>query len=166
MINNKNDYLLLSDGMITSDKNLYGYKATDICSFIIEWCNNHAIEINNLKVQMLLYFLQGEYSLTEQRLIKENFYTKKEGPIIPEVFDIDEKKFKEKIKIREEDILILNDILESYASYTTWDLSNLAKEESPYMNTYNVYGMDTLISYKQIENYYKTKEDKIKKIKW
>lgn len=38
------------------------FSAHNVAIYIINWCLDHNVPITNLKLQKLLYFVQGEYS--------------------------------------------------------------------------------------------------------
>ena len=63
------------------------YSAKDIAELVINWYNDRNLPITNLRLQKLLYFLQGEF-LKERntRLIREDFYAWQLGPVIPSVY--------------------------------------------------------------------------------
>lgn len=51
------------------------FSAHNVAIYIINWCLDHNVQITNLKLQKLLYFVQGEYSKTKgSRLIADDFY--------------------------------------------------------------------------------------------
>ncbi len=51
------------------------YTAHDIAIFVINWCNERRVSISNLKLQKLLYFIQGEISkYANVRFINDDFY--------------------------------------------------------------------------------------------
>lgn len=50
------------------------FSAHNVAIYIINWCLDHNVQITNLKLQKLLYFVQGEYSKTKgSRLIADDF---------------------------------------------------------------------------------------------
>lgn len=51
------------------------FSAHNVAIYIINWCLDHNVPITNLKLQKLLYFVQGEYSRAKgTRLIGDDFY--------------------------------------------------------------------------------------------
>ena len=63
------------------------YENMDVANYIIFKCNELGIEVNNLKLQKLLYYA-NMYSLykTESALTKERFQKWKFGPVSPKVY--------------------------------------------------------------------------------
>ena len=60
------------------------FSAHNVAIYIINWCLDHNVQITNLKLQKLLYFVQGEYSKTKgSRLIADDFYAWQLGPVVP-----------------------------------------------------------------------------------
>lgn len=58
------------------------YDAHEIASYVINWCHAHNILITNLKLQKLLYFIQGENCrIRHTRLISDDFYAWQLGPL-------------------------------------------------------------------------------------
>ena len=62
------------------------FSAHNVAIYIINWCLDHNVPITNLKLQKLLYFVQGEYSRVKgTRLIADDFYAWQLGPVVPNV---------------------------------------------------------------------------------
>ena len=58
-----------------------------VANYIIEYSNNMGDEMNNLKLQKLLYFINARFLVEENRsLFEENFEKWKFGPVIPSVY--------------------------------------------------------------------------------
>ena len=63
------------------------FSAHNVAIYIINWCLDHNVPITNLKLQKLLYFVQGEYSRAKgTRLIGDDFYAWQLGPVVPKVY--------------------------------------------------------------------------------
>ena len=63
------------------------YSAQCVANFLINECNRQNVPITNLKLQKLLYFVQGEYVRSyNERLIDDDFYAWQLGPVVPEVY--------------------------------------------------------------------------------
>lgn len=138
------------------------YKAMEISQYIVNWCNNNSTIITNLKLQKLLYFLQGEFcSITGKRLIVDDFYAWRLGPVIPNVYssfamyssfplpsrDID-------FQITDEHKEIIDNILRKYAYKSTWDLVDLSHQQDPWKYNYQIFGDKSLIPYQTIEQFF------------
>lgn len=63
------------------------YDALTIAKYIINKCFNDGKPVTNLRLQKLLYFIQGmSYVFTGNALIRENFHAWQYGPVIPEIY--------------------------------------------------------------------------------
>jgi len=138
------------------------YSANEVIAFIINWCYKNNVSITNLKLQKLLYFIQGEmYRETKIRFIQDDFYVYKLGAVIPKIYNdfsifssFQIPRLKKKVNFSDKEILILNKILYEYANKTTWDLVSLSCSEDPCKYTYELFGNNSKISFGSIANYY------------
>ncbi|WP_172507385.1 Panacea domain-containing protein, partial [Enterococcus faecalis] len=63
------------------------YLAMYVADYIIDYCNKHDIEINNLKLQKVMYYLQAKSLVeTNEPLIDEELQKWKYGPVVPTVY--------------------------------------------------------------------------------
>ncbi len=138
------------------------FSAHDIAIYIINWCHDNEIAITNLKLQKLLYFVQGEFSRERGiRLIREDFYAWQLGPVIPEVY-AEYSIFsscilptqKPSILFCQQDLAIIDRILKKYASKPTWTLVDLSHQQDPWKYTYEVFGGHTMIPYQSIADFF------------
>lgn len=138
------------------------YSAHDVAVHIINWCNEHGISISNLKLQKLLYFVQGEASAKiSQRLIDDDFYAWRLGPVVPEVYSdyamyssspIPKQSVTKVIWEKEQEII--EETLLKYARYSTWSLVEKSHNQDPWKYTYSIFGDRTLIPYQSIKDYF------------
>jgi len=139
------------------------YSAHSIAIYIINWCNNHSIRITNLKLQKLLYFLQGEIvKQTGIKLIREDFYAWQLGPVIPEVYNAFSMYSSSTIPKQELNISIdpqlvkhIEVVLLKYAKRSTWDLVDLSHCQDPWKYNYQIFGDRAIIPFKSIEDFFK-----------
>lgn len=139
------------------------FKAIELAPFVINWCNKNGFSITNLKLQKLLYFLQGEYSfLSGDKLIEDDFYAWQLGPVVPSVYysyalysSLPLPDQEMKIEIEEKCKNNISNILDKYARKTTWDLVDLSHSQTPWKFNYEIFGDKSLIPYQSIEDYYK-----------
>lgn len=63
------------------------YHSMYIANYIISYCSDHELEINNLRLQKIMYFLQARF-LVEKNvpLFNENLQKWKYGPVVPSVY--------------------------------------------------------------------------------
>lgn len=63
------------------------YNALTIAMYIINRCFEEGAPVTNLRLQKLLYFIQGmSYVITGRALIREDFYAWQYGPVVPKVY--------------------------------------------------------------------------------
>ena len=139
------------------------YNAHEIALYVINWCHEHGFIITNLKLQKLLYFLQGENCrVRHSRLISDDFYVWQLGPVIPEVyyefamyssFEIPEQKSLIP-SFPEEEKSLIDRVLSKYAVKSTWDLVDISQSQDPWKYNHQVFGDRSIIPYQSIENYY------------
>lgn len=142
------------------------YDAHEIASYVINWCHAHNILITNLKLQKLLYFIQGENCrIRHTRLISDDFYAWQLGPVIPNVYyefagysSSALPKQQCSVFLSSEELSIVNQILLKYASKSTWDLVDISHSQDPWKYNHQVFGDRSLIPYRSIENYYESGE--------
>ena len=95
------------------------FSAHNVAIYIINWC----LPITNLKLQKLLYFVQGEYSRVKgTRLIADDFYAWQLGPVVPNVYaeysifsSSTLPSQKQSISFDQEDRCVIDAILQKYA---------------------------------------------------
>lgn len=140
------------------------YSAHDIAITVINWCNYYGIDITNLKLQKLLYFLQGEYTKAKHsRLIKEDFFAWQLGPVIPSVYSeyamysssaIPSTKNENSISFTKEQAIIIDAALRKYARMSTWGLVELSHRQDPWKYNYQIFGDKAIIPFESIERYF------------
>lgn len=139
------------------------YKAINVASYVINWCNDNNFIITNLKLQKLLYFLQGEICRNNgNRLIDDDFYAWQLGPVVPDVYytfamysSLPIPKQVNNIHFSKECENLIVNTLNKYASKSTWDLVDLSHSQDPWKYNYQIFGDKSLIPYKSIEDYFK-----------
>ena len=142
------------------------YNAHEIASYVINWCHDHNILITNLKLQKLLYFIQGENCrIRHTRLISDDFYAWQLGPVIPKVYyefagysSSALPKQQCSASLSSEELSIINQTLLKYAPKSTWDLVDISHSQDPWKYNHQVFGDRSLIPYRSIENYYESGE--------
>lgn len=138
------------------------YSAHDVAVYIINWCNEHRISISNLKLQKLLYFVQGEASArSPHRLIDDDFYAWQLGPVVPNVYS-DYAMYSSshiprqivKREIAEGEKSIVDMALVKYANYSPWALVEKSHNQDPWKYNYGIFGDRALIPYQSIKDYF------------
>lgn len=146
------------------------YSASDIAKIIICWCNYYKISITNLKLQKLLYFVQGEFfKLRGARLISDDFYAWQLGPVVPNVYY--EYAIYSSAPIpglqnynspipREnyEDYAAIDWVLKKYAERATWELVDLSHLQDPWKYNHQIFGDKALIPFDDIAKYFREEQ--------
>lgn len=139
--------------------------AKEVSLYVIDWAHKHRSEITNLRLQKLLYFIQGEnVRINHSRLIKEDFYSWRLGPVIPSVYDeycvyssfvIPQSvaKFMPK-NFSKSEIYAMELALRKYNRYTTWELVDISCSQDPWKYSFQIFGDKALIPYKIMEEYF------------
>lgn len=141
------------------------YSAQRVANFIINECNRQDIPITNLKLQKLLYFIQGEFAkLYDKRLIADDFYAWQLGPVVPEVYykfaiysssHIPMQKEQYGEELSEEVEQRISALLPRYIRMSTWDLVDLSHEQDPWKYAHQIFGDKTLIPYESIYQFFR-----------
>lgn len=136
------------------------YPAIAIATLVINECYKMNIRLSNLKLNLLLYFVQGEYyHVTKTRLIKEDFYTHVFGPIIPSI----QRRFTQYgiLPLPKDNPISdssvqnrVKSILQKYAAISVPELSQIAKKQEPYAYTKQTFGNQERIPFDNIESYF------------
>lgn len=115
------------------------YEAIVIAMYIVDHCFRSGTPISNLRLQKLLYFVQGQsYIKNDDCIIDEDFYAWPYGPVIPTVYykycgfagaPIRMAYDPGSIKIAEKDAELIEDTIERFSPYTDWQLVEFTHEE-------------------------------------
>ena len=63
------------------------YDALTIAMYIINKCFEEGAPVTNLRLQKLLYFIQGmSYVIKNRAMIKDEFYAWQYGPVVPKIY--------------------------------------------------------------------------------
>lgn len=144
------------------------YKTKDIANYIIDFTIKQEKPITNLKLQKMLYFIQGfSYAKTNQPFIDAEFEVWPYGPTIRDLYidysvygsftidKIENLNPKEHI-ISQNDKEFLNKVIEKLNKYSDNQLVNISKAgDSPYTETYQKEGLKGIIDNKLISNYFR-----------
>lgn len=138
------------------------YEAKDIAIFIINWFQNRGQAITNLRLQKLLYFVQGEYcTKTGNRLIKDDFYAWQLGPVIPQIYSQYSIYSSSPLPIQNSEPTIsysdsvqIEEALIKYMNFTTWELVDISHEQDPWKYNHSIFGDKSIIPFGAIKNYF------------
>lgn len=159
------------------------YNVLDVCRYIINYSNEKEYDISNLKLQKLLYFVQG-YFLVEKNetCFKEKIEAWDFGPVVPEAykeykaygasnippitkfyaFDEDNwlksgyVEYRDDV-ISEEDKKKINNVVDTLAKLSAIDLVEYTHKQEPWINAY-VRGQNNEIKINDIKECFKQYE--------
>lgn len=143
------------------------YLANDIAKYVINYSNNNGYQITNLRLQKLLYFIQGNYAKKyDRRLIDEDFYAWQLGPVIPEVYfdyyiyssiglpsQSIEKELDENI------VAFIETITKEYSEYSTRQLVEISHKQDPWKYNYEIFGDKAIIPFDSINSYFRERNE-------
>lgn len=143
------------------------YHALDIARYIIQYYRKKGILISNLKLQKLLYYVQGE-CLADPNIqspcFKEPIEAWKHGPVVRDVYENYSTYMGEKIPSNDPPKAIINAsykkvidrVLDRYQDTDPWELVNKTHQEAPWSKIYQE-DQNNIISLESIRDYFSSK---------
>lgn len=143
------------------------YRAMDVANYIIGYTNSMEKPVTNLKLQKMLYFIQGfSYSKRDEAFISDDFEAWRYGPVVRDVYiefsrygsllitDFYNSNY-QNINFEKKDKEFLDDMIQSLNNYSTSKLVSASHaKDSPWALAYNN-SDKSLISKEDIKNYFK-----------
>lgn len=155
------------------------YSAKDIAIYIINYCNERDIEITNLKLQKLLYFLQGGFYLVfDKPCFKEDIECWQYGPVVSSVYsefrkygsssipninfteeydfdtaDFVKKKWRFKFTDKDHEDLITT-ILDGLSKFSAYKLVDITHRQDPWKEHYEPFSKN-LIPKEKLRSYFR-----------
>ena len=123
-----------------------GSSAIEISKTIIAYCNNNDISISNLKLQKILYYVQG-YCLKKHGVpaFNESIYNWPYGPVVPDVYYEYNEFGSRSIYLPPEDAVppklnqslqsIITNVLLKCTHYSAYQLVDKTHNETPWINS-------------------------------
>ena len=161
------------------------YEALDIARYVINYAADRGNRITNLKLQKILYYIQGGFLANGKgpcfhnailcwkhgpvvRNVYNEFSRYADGPIPPQTtyrkislvngrLEAVNKEFDSKF-LDKEDMRLIDHIVDSLLPYGAWELVQKTHEEDPWENAKNY---NDEISPKSIECYFKKNPERI-----
>lgn len=116
--------------------------------------------VTNLKLQKLLYYVQGFHlALYDEPIFREDILAWEHGPVVKEVYKEFSENGAESIAVpmdsvslekKEEDLLV--EVWKVYGQFSAWRLRDMTHEEKPWRET----GRNQIISHDLLKNFFKT----------
>ena len=159
------------------------YSAMDVALYIIHYLSSEKYSVSNLKLQKLLYFVQGFFlCLKDEPCFTEKIEAWDFGPVVPDVYhkykifgsnSIPMTEYYEYIEYDDKDMIyikkrnlkdikfcdidekILDMVLEQLKGYSATTLVNITHKQSPWSRVYSPHKRNIPISNKSIEEYFK-----------
>jgi uncharacterized phage-associated protein len=134
------------------------YSATDIAKYIVYVAHEFGDEITHLKLQKLLYYVQGAYlALRNEPIFEDEILAWKHGPVVRRVFDNYRSNGRapiprpdRKITISEFDNAFISAIYDKYRKFSASQLVERTHAELPYVNS----AEDDVITNDSIKDYF------------
>lgn len=144
------------------------YSAIDISRYIINYSVSKNNFVSNLKLQRILYFVQGNFlRILNRPCFKEKILAWSGGPVIKEVFVAFERyglngiEFQkelniEELNLKEEERKIIENIVDKCSGLSSVQLSHLTLSQSPWVKTYKKHEEknDTEITLEKLKDYF------------
>ena len=139
------------------------YSANDIAKYVICHYRQNGILITNLKLQKLLYYIQGEcISKIGDFCFSDEIQAWKHGPVVPSVYYTYNAYMASPIlskqqpsqEICEQVKSIINNVLEKYKDTDAWDLVDKTHQEYPWLSVYRDNVPNIVIPKKILKSYF------------
>ena len=142
------------------------YDAIDVARYIIQFYRGRGVLISNLKLQKLLYYIQGE-CLADDDIGEPCFHEPveawKHGPVVRDVYDEYSNYMageiqscqKPAVTIDEKHQSAINSVLERYQDTDPWELVEKTHRETPWLSAYWEGQHGTIIPTELIRHYFR-----------
>ena len=120
--------------------------AIEISKYVISYFNNNNINITNLKLQKILYYIQGYYlKKYDLPAFSEPIYNWPYGPVVPDVY-FEYNEYGNKCIFLSADsstpskfnstlMSLIRDVISKCANYTAFQLVDKTHSETPWLNS-------------------------------
>lgn len=159
------------------------YRAIDVARYIVNYTNACGDTITNLKLQKLLYFVQGCFLiLREKPCFKDKIEAWDFGPVVPNVyykfreygsnsiptvtkifvynknnlFGVRSKSYDDSI-ISRRDKLLINEVVDVFRETSATTLVKITHDQSPWKSTYKSEEKHNIITQEQIKDFFSKK---------
>lgn len=143
-----------------------GYSVIDIANKVIANTNiDQGETISNLKLQKLLYYLQGFFiAVFDKKLFNDPIEAWQYGPVVRESYfhfkdfgssSISLKDHDQIIELPSKETELFNEVMCEYGQFSAIKLMNMTHEELPWKKTFNEKPQGE-ITYELLKEYFKT----------
>ncbi len=136
------------------------HKAENIANYILTLADpEHGDSISNLKLQKLLYYVQGfSLAIYDTPLFHDEIHAWQYGPVVPSVYHIYkssganplEANIEKLPELTQEQKSLIFDVYQVFGQYTASRLMEMTHEESPWRMT----KINEVISHKLLKEYF------------
>ena len=141
------------------------YKVIEVANWLINKANNetNGDNMTNLKLQKMLYYLQGYYlAVFNKPLFEEDIEAWIYGPVVPTVYHIFSRFGKDSLvstqegiaKFTEDEVELLNEVFDVYNDFSAVGLMHRTHNEPTWKNTPT--GRGSVIDKQKLSDYFKT----------
>lgn len=123
------------------------YPVLEVAQYIIWYCDRQNYIVSNLKLQKILYYIQAEFLVVRKTAcFLEAIEAWTIGPVVPKVYHkygafgnpyIPYVNEPDDFSISYGDRVLIGDIVDACAPYTTSQLTEITRHQSPWMDTYH-----------------------------
>ncbi|MER3386496.1 MAG: DUF4065 domain-containing protein [Microcella pacifica] len=141
--------------------------ANEVANWFLAWAESEDAELDNLKLQKLLYYAQGHaFAALGQELFNDEIQAWAHGPVVPSIyrrfkscgaspipaeqsvpsdFDWDDYRDVESF---------LQRVWNTYGKYASWTLRNMTHRESPWLEHFNADERSAVIPKSALRTYF------------
>lgn len=135
-------------------------RAIDVANYIVTYCHEQEINISNLKLQKLLYFVQASFLINNLgRCFWDEIEAWDFGPVVPEVYREYRGFGSGNIPIttlegqQPRHFEVINQVINDLSEYSATDLVRITHEQSPWLDAYEPY-QNNVITVESIKEYF------------
>lgn len=137
-----------------------------VSKYVIKTLKEQNKEINHLKLQKILYYIQAwNLALLDEPLFEEDFEAWLHGPVIRKVWDeyksnsvligeLSEQDENINVKFTEDQEDVIEDVIDAYGNKSGYYLESLTHQEDPWKNA-RKQGENTIIKKEEMKKYYR-----------
>lgn len=128
------------------DNDITAYDVACYLSALNDTNMNTGDVLTNLKLQKLVYYVQGYYlAIKGTALFKDSIYAWQYGPVVPTLYNKLKKFINMEVKVKSDKALdtlfnseqkqLMEEVFKQYAQFSAWKLRDMTHQESPWKDT-------------------------------
>lgn len=129
------------------------YHVLDVCKYIINYSNEMDYGVSCLKLQKLLYFIQGYFMIIkDESCFHEKIEAWDFGPVVPLAYQ-EYKHYastdipsvgSQNNSISDENKILIDNVINKFADYTATDLVTITHQQKPWKSVYSQYQINEI----------------------